>query len=127
MLSRKPLISCVFFRRTCRILVIFGLTGGIASGKSTAARHLAARGAHMIDADKLDHRVYEAGRPAFDRVVAAFGEDVVGEDGEIDRRALGGKVFGSPERLKQLTDIAWPGILAMAKDEIDKARYNGTS
>ena len=76
----------------------------------------------MIDADKLGHRVYEAGRPAFDKVVAAFGQDVVGEDGEIDRRALGGKVFGSPELLKRLTDIAWPGILDMAKAEIDAAR-----
>ena len=81
----------------------------------------------MIDADKLGHRVYEAGRPAFDQVVATFGEDVVGGDGEIDRRALGGKVFDSPERLKQLTDIAWPGILAMAKHEIDEARANGAS
>lgn len=81
----------------------------------------------MIDADKLGHRVYEAGRPAFDQVVAAFGKDVVGDDGEIDRRVLGGKVFGSPEQLKRLTDIAWPGILAMAKDEIDDARTNGAS
>ena len=108
-------------------MVVIGLTGGIASGKSTAARHLADKGAHAIDADKLGHRVYEAGRPAFDQVVAAFGTDVVGDDGEIDRRALGGKVFGSPEQLKRLTDIAWPGILAMAKDEIDAARRNGSS
>ena len=108
-------------------MVVIGLTGGIASGKSTAARHLGAKGAHVIDADKLGHRVYEAGRPAFDKVVAAFGEDVVGDDGEIDRRALGGKVFGSPGQLKRLTDIAWPGILAMAKDEIDRARTNGAS
>ena len=106
-------------------MVVIGLTGGIASGKSTAARYLAEKGAHMIDADKLGHRVYEAGRPAFDKVVAAFGQDVVGEDGEIDRRALGGKVFGSPEQLKRLTDIAWPGILDMAKAEIDAARTNG--
>lgn len=108
-------------------MVVIGLTGGIASGKSTAARHLAGHGAHMIDADKLGHRVYEAGRPAFDQVVAAFGDDVVGDDGEIDRRALGGKVFGSPDRLKQLTDIAWPGILAMATAEIDRARADGAS
>ncbi|MCY3839561.1 MAG: dephospho-CoA kinase [Gammaproteobacteria bacterium] len=108
-------------------MVVIGLTGGIASGKSTAARYLAEQGVHMIDADKLGHRVYEAGRPAFDQVVAAFGKDVVGDDGEIDRRVLGGKVFGSPEQLKRLTDIAWPGILAMAKDEIDDARTNGAS
>ena len=103
-------------------MVVIGLTGGIASGKSTAARYLAERGAHMIDADKLGHRVYQAGRPAFDKVVAAFGDDVVGDDGEIDRRALGGKAFASPEQLKRLTDIAWPEILAMATEEIGEAR-----
>lgn len=108
-------------------MVVIGLTGGIASGKSTAARYLADKGAHMIDADKLGHRVYEAGRPAFDKVVAAFGTDVVGNDGEIDRRALGGKVFGSPDELKRLTDIAWPEILAMAKAEIQQARLGGAS
>ena len=104
--------------------MVIGLTGGIASGKSTAARYLAEQGTHMIDADKLGHRVYEAGRPAFDKVVAAFGDDVVGDDGEIDRRVLGGKVFGSPEQLKRLTDIAWPEILAMATEEIGNARPN---
>ena len=108
-------------------MVVIGLTGGIASGKSTAARYLADKGAHMIDADKLGHRVYEAGRPAFDQVVATFGKDVVGDDGEIDRRALGGKVFGSPEQLQRLTDIAWPGILAMAKAEIEQARNSGAA
>ena len=108
-------------------MVVIGLTGGIASGKSTAARYLAEKGAHMIDADKLGHRVYQAGRPAFDRVVAAFGDDVVGDDGEIDRRALGGKVFASPEQLKRLTDIAWPEILAMATEEIGEARRLGAS
>ena len=107
--------------------MVIGLTGGIASGKSTAARYLAEKGAHMIDADKLGHRVYEAGRPAFDKVVAAFGDDVVGDDGEIDRRVLGGKVFGSPEQLKRLTDIAWPEILAMATEEIGEARRQGAS
>ena len=108
-------------------MVVIGLTGGIASGKSTAARYLADKGAHMIDADKLGHRVYEAGRPAFDQVVATFGKDVVGDDGEIDRRALGGKVFGSSEQLQRLTDIAWPGILAMAKAEIEQARNSGAA
>ena len=108
-------------------MFVIGLTGGIASGKSTAARYLAEKGAQVIDADKLGHRVYEAGRPAFDQVVAAFGDDVVGDDGEIDRRVLGGKVFGSPERLKRLTDIAWPEILAMATEEIGQARRRGAS
>jgi dephospho-CoA kinase len=96
-----------------------GLTGGIASGKSTAARYLEQLGAHIIDADKLGHRVYEPGGPAFQQVVQAFGAEVVGADGAIDRRILGGKVFGDPERLRQLTDIVWPQILALAQQEME--------
>ena len=108
-------------------LIVIGLTGGIASGKSTVARHLAGRGAAVIDADKLGHRAYEPERPAYSKVVAAFGEDIVGDDGQIDRRALGGKVFGSSDNLTRLTDIVWPEILAMAKAEIAVARSNGAA
>ena len=108
-------------------MIVVGLTGGIASGKSTAARHLATRGAVVIDADKLGHRAYEPSRPAFAKVVAAFGDDVVGADGEIDRRALGGKVFGDPAALKRLTDIVWPQILSMAKQEIAAAKDAGAA
>ena len=95
-----------------------GLTGGIASGKSTVARYLAQLGAHIIDADVLGHRAYDPGTRGFAKVVATFGDDVVGADGRIDRRVLGGKVFGAPERLKQLTDIAWPEIRALAESEM---------
>jgi len=102
--------------------LIIGLTGGIASGKSTAAKILGTWGAYVIDADKLGHRAYLKDTPAFHQVVATFGEDTIGEDGEIDRRALGGKVFGKPEKLKQLTDIVWPSIRALAAIEIRDAQ-----
>ncbi len=104
---------------------VIGLTGGIASGKSTAARHLETRGALMIDADKLGHRAYEPDTDAFRKVVQAFGDDIVGEDGQIDRRALGGKVFGNPDELDRLTGIVWPEIRKMALAEIDAARIEG--
>lgn len=106
-------------------LIVVGLTGGIASGKSTAARDLAGRGAVVIDADKLGHRAYERDGPAFAKVVDAFGEEVVGENGEIDRKVLGGKVFGSPDQLKRLTDIVWPEILRLAKQQIAAAKEAG--
>ena len=106
-------------------LRVIGLTGGIASGKSTAARHLETRGALMIDADKLGHRAYEPDTEAFRKVVQAFGDDIVGEDGQIDRRALGGKVFGTPGELDRLTGIVWPEIRKMALAEIDAARTEG--
>ncbi|MFW6094033.1 MAG: dephospho-CoA kinase [Pseudomonadota bacterium] len=98
-----------------------GLTGGIASGKSTVASYLEQLGAHVIDADRLGHRVYEPDTPGFVKVVEAFGSDVVGADGRIDRKVLGGKVFGEPERLNQLTDIVWPEIRRLAETEMAAA------
>ncbi|MCB1647453.1 MAG: dephospho-CoA kinase [Pseudomonadales bacterium] len=97
------------------------LTGGLASGKSTAARFLADHGAKVIDADKLGHRAYDPSTQAYREVIAAFGDDVVGEDGQIDRKVLGSKVFGKPEELKRLTDIVWPEIRRMAEAEIREA------
>ena len=102
--------------------MIIGLTGGIASGKSTVAQALGDRGAYIIDADKLGHTAYLAGSRAFDQVVTAFGTDIVADDGEIDRRKLGGKVFGNEAALRQLTDIVWPSIRAMAEKEIADAQ-----
>ena len=107
-------------------MIVIGLTGGIASGKSTAARHLGERGATVIDADKLGHRAYDPDTPGFDKVVAEFGLDVV-DDGKIDRKALGAKVFGDPAALKRLTDIVWPEILQLAKADILRAGRRGAS
>ncbi|MBL4681583.1 MAG: dephospho-CoA kinase [Pseudomonadales bacterium] len=89
---------------------ILCLTGGIAAGKSTVAMFLEELGAKTIDADKVGHLVYEPGAQAYIKVVEAFGQDIVGEDNHINRRVLGGKVFGKPEALKKLTDIVWPEI-----------------
>ena len=100
---------------------ILCLTGGIASGKSTAADHLAGKGARVIDADKLGHRAYEPGTAAFTAVVATFGDDVLTEDGQINRKVLGGKVFGKPEELKKLTDIVWPEIRRLTEQDIADA------
>lgn len=103
------------------------LTGGIASGKSTAARFLQEQGAHVIDADLLGHRTYEPGSPALARIAAAFGDAVLGADGRIDRKALGARVFGRPDELKKLTDIVWPAIRALAVEEIERARALGAA
>ena len=82
----------------------------------------------MIDADKLGHEVYEPGTEGFDRVVGAFGDDIVGADGQIDRKVLGAKVFGEGGGgLKQLTDIVWPEILKLAQQRINAARDEGKS
>lgn len=102
--------------------VIIGLTGGIASGKSTAARHLGSLGAHVIDADRLGHRAYEPGTGAHQAVIEAFGEEVRGADGHIDRKRLGAKVFGNAAALGRLTAIVWPEIRRLAQAEIAAAQ-----
>lgn len=94
------------------------LTGGLAAGKSTASRFLTDKGAYVIDADQLGHRVYDPGTQAYRRVIDAFGEDVVMVDNHIDRKKLGGIVFGNPDELKKLTDIVWPEIRRLAELEI---------
>ena len=83
--------------------LIIGVTGSIATGKSTACQLLVAQGAVHCDADRLVHRMYDPGTEAFDRIVAIFGREIVGEDGYIDRRSLGAKVFGKPEEMNKLT------------------------
>ena len=103
------------------------LTGGLASGKSTAARFLKDQGAHVIDADLLGHRTYEPGSPAQAQVVAAFGTDVLTEDGRIDRKVLGSKVFGKPDELKKLTGIVWPAIRSLAEAEIASVKRAGNA
>jgi phosphopantetheine adenylyltransferase/dephospho-CoA kinase len=105
-----------------RSVIVVGLTGGIASGKSTVARELARRGARVIDADKLGHRAYEPGTQAHREVIAAFGPEIRAADGTIDRPALGAKVFGKPAELKRLTDIVWPEIRRLAAAEIAAIR-----
>ena len=104
------------------LLFTIGLTGGIASGKSTAARYLGELGAQVIDADRLGHRAYEPDTAAFRQVVDVFGDAVVAADGTINRRALGSKVFGQPSQLKKLTDIVWPEIRRLADLEIEAER-----
>jgi len=101
---------------------VLGLTGGIASGKSTAAERLKELGAIVLDADRYGHRAYEKDTPGFHAVVNEFGHDIVGGDGEIDRRVLGGKVFGDPEQLERLTNIVWPVIREFAAHDIDDLR-----
>lgn len=98
--------------------MIIGLTGGIASGKSTAARYLAENGAFVMDGDVLGHRAYEPNTAAFAKIAETFGSDVVGTDGQIDRKVLGSKVFGNPDALKQLTDILYPEIRRMFSEWI---------
>lgn len=92
--------------------VMIGLTGGIGSGKSTVAELLAERGAHVIDADRVAHEVYAPGTLGFERIVERFGDDIVGDDGAIDRARLGALVFRDPAALADLNGIVHPLVRA---------------
>lgn len=94
-----------------------GLTGGIGAGKSTVSALLAARGAVVIDADSLAREVVARGTEGWRQVVAEFGPDVVGEDGALDRAALGRVVFCDPVRRAALNRIVHPLVRARS-DEI---------
>uniref|UniRef100_A0A8C3HT60 Bifunctional coenzyme A synthase n=2 Tax=Chrysemys picta bellii TaxID=8478 RepID=A0A8C3HT60_CHRPI len=104
---------------------VIGLTGGTGSGKSSIARHLERLGAFLIDVDKLGHEAYAPGGPAYEQVAEEFGEDILNEDGTINRKILGAKVFGNQERLKCLTDIVWPVIAKMTKRQLNEAADQG--
>ncbi len=101
---------------------IICLTGGLASGKSTATQFLAEQGAYIIDADKAGHRVYESGTRAYREVIATFGDDLIDDDHQIDRKILGSKVFGDQDALEKLTDIVWPEIRRLVEADIAEIR-----
>lgn len=97
---------------------VVGLTGGIASGKSTVAKILRQQGVKCIDCDALGHATYAPGSDTFAQLVQVFGEDIVAADGSIDRKVLGGKVFGKPSEMDKLTGVVWPGILQLLDREL---------
>lgn len=99
-------------------MAVIGLTGGIASGKSTVAKMLADEGAEIIDADLLARQAVQPGRPAYAAVVAAFGSQVVAGDGQLDRQRLGTLVFADEGRRKQLEDLIHPFV----REQTEKQR-----
>jgi dephospho-CoA kinase len=88
-----------------------GLTGGLACGKSFVGQALAALGCFVIEADELGHAVLAPGGEAYQAVIAEFGTDIVGNCGEIDRRALAARVFGAPDRLARLNSLVHPPVV----------------
>lgn len=93
---------------------VFGLTGGIASGKTTVAKRLEARGIPVVYADELAREAVAKGTPGLEAVVAAFGRDLIGADGELDRKALGARVFGDEEARRRLNAIVHPIVGSLA-------------
>jgi len=100
---------------------LIGLTGNIACGKSTVLRQLARLGAYTIDADELIHEILRKGGLAYKPVLEEFGEGILGEDGEIDRRALARIVFSDPEKLRRLEKIEHPIVRRVIEEKISGA------
>lgn len=106
-------------------LFVIGLTGGIASGKSTVSQMLREKGAIILNADQVGHEVYRPGTGVWQQVVATFGQQVVGPGGEIDRRRLGQIVFSDAEALRRLNAITHPPMRAMMRHILDDLRAQG--
>ncbi len=104
---------------------VIGLTGGIASGKSTVADSLRRRGLPVVDADQLARDVVMPGEPALEAVVAAFGPGVLAGDGTLDRRALGKVVFDDPAKRKRLEAILHPAIAIRGQQALGQLRQAG--
>lgn len=104
---------------------IIGLTGGIASGKSTVARILERLGARIIDADQLAREVVRTGQPAYEEIVREFGRAVLAADGSIDRKALGAIVFADADVRRRLDRITHPAIGRLAEQYIADCRKAG--
>mgnify|MGYP000103090185 CR=1 FL=1 len=100
--------------------ILVGLTGGIASGKSTVIRYLRDNGYSIIDADKLGHRVLEPGTHGYKKVVETFGKGILHPEGTVNRPALGKIVFLDPQKLKRLNEISHPIIADMIQKEYEK-------
>ncbi len=91
-------------------MIEIGLTGGIGSGKSTVADGLVARGAVLIDADRIVRELQEPGKPVFEAMVERWGKKIVAKDGTLDRAAVAAIAFSDEDELKALNDIVHPAV-----------------
>ncbi|MEU3162193.1 dephospho-CoA kinase [Streptomyces griseoincarnatus] len=97
-------------------MLTLGLTGGIGAGKSEVSRLLVERGAVLIDADRIAREVVEPGTPGLAAVVEAFGEEILAEDGSLDRPRLGALVFSDPDKLATLNSVVHPLVGARSRE-----------
>jgi dephospho-CoA kinase len=105
--------------------IVFGLTGGICSGKSTASRYIAKHGIPVVDADLIAREVVVPGSPALEALIATFGKQYLTAEGELDRAKLGELVFNDHEARRILDALMLPSIGLRAKQQIDRHKENG--
>ena len=107
-------------------MLVIGLTGGIATGKTTVSAMLKELGAEVLDADRVGHEAYLPDTPTYNEVVSTFGREIVGEDRQINRGKLGAIVFSDPANMKKLTDIMWPRMADIVAERIEEQKARGT-
>jgi len=105
----------------------FGLTGGIASGKTTVAAMLREQGFPVLDADRLSHRLIDPGQPAYEEVVRAFGKEILEPGGRVDRKKLGAIVFSDRGALQKLNAILHPRVAEATWRQFDEWQREGKS
>ena len=105
---------------------VIGLTGGIATGKSTVSRMLVEAGLAVLDADLIAREVVQVGEPAYKEIVQAFGSEILARDGSIDRQLLGRLIFAEPSLRQCLNQITHPRIMETIKDRLALFRAQGT-
>jgi dephospho-CoA kinase len=106
-------------------MLLVGLTGNIASGKSVVSQLFSERGATIIDADVLARRAVETGTAAFRAIVERWGTSVLTPEGQLDRAALRRRVFGDPAELEALNEIVHPEVARLREELVSEARARG--
>ena len=106
---------------------IIGLTGGIASGKSTVSNWLISQGYPVVDADIAARKVVEPGMPALREITEAFGADILLEDGTLNRKKLGSLIFSDEEKRQMLNAIVHPAVREWMRRETERAFDEGAS
>ena len=105
--------------------MVIGLTGGIASGKSTISSMLKELGASIVDADLIARSVVQKGEKAYNEIVQYFGEKILMPNGEINRKKLGHIVFSDHAKLEKLSSITHPQIINKIKEKVEEYRSEG--
>ncbi|WP_026560844.1 dephospho-CoA kinase [Metabacillus halosaccharovorans] len=106
--------------------VVIGLTGGIASGKSTVSNMVKKLGITVVDADEISRDVVEIGKPAYNQIVDVFGADILQQDHTLDREKLGALIFSNQKRREQLNKIVHPEVRKEMLRQVEKEKKQGS-
>jgi len=108
------------------VTVVIGLTGGIASGKSTVSNMVKKLGITVVDADEISRDVVEIGKPAYNQIVDVFGADILQQDHTLDRKKLGALIFSNQKRREQLNKIVHPEVRKEMLRQVEKEKKQGS-